>query len=456
MKKLLALLFTILFFTTFSQHSNAASLDEIKEIVRENYVGTIDGNLENAKTIDEVEAMLDPYSSYFTKEEFEKFLSYVDYTSVGIGVVIQKHEKGILILQVLENGSADQAGIVEGDIITEVEGQSTVSMSEQEASSKILGAENTSVTLTILKANGLSEIKNLIRKPFSIPNVTTELLYGKIGYIHLSSFSSDAINLVTKAYQQLKQQGAKSFILDLQNNGGGYVSSAEELIGMFPNARNAFKIQTKTDTTLEPAVKQNAIFPLKTKVLINRYSASASEMTAAALLDQHAAILYGEKSYGKGSMQAFFEFSDGSYLKLTVGIFSGPNGTPVNKVGITPTKQTASDPIYQAHFDSIAEQLSGYNKLTSLTNVPTTKKFTVNFNKEIQTTIPTNAVELVELGSNKTVDVLAQPNGKQLIITPKEPLTAGAEYMLIVQRKILGPTSKLLNKGVYLHVTVSK
>jgi len=456
MKKLLTLLFTILFFSVLPLSSNAASLEEIKDIVLENYVGTIHGDLQNAQTIDEIEEMLDPYSAYFTKEEFQQFLDSVEYTTVGIGVIIQKHEKGILIVQVLENSSAQNAGIVEGDIITEVDGQSIVSLNEQDASSRILGAENTSVTLTILKANGSSETLNIIRKPFSIPNVTSELLYGNVGYIHLSSFSSDGTNLVINAYKQLKNQGAKSFILDLQNNGGGYVSTAEELLGMFPNTYKAFKLQTKADTTIEPVIKQSATFPVKTKLLINRYSASASEMTAAALLDQHTAILYGEKSYGKGSMQTFFEFPDGSYLKLTVGIFSGPKGTVINKVGVMPTIQTTSDPIYRAHFDSIAEQLSNYTKLTSLTNVPTTKTFTVKFNKEVQKTIPTDTVSLVALGSNSTVSVAVQAKGNQLIVTPKEPLFAGGEYMLIVHKKIQGTTGKLLNKGAYLHITVAK
>lgn len=455
MKRLLALCFTTLFLIAFPQLSFASTLDEVKEIVGENYVGNINGDIQSAQTVDELIAMLDPYSAYFTKEEFEEFMNAVDYTSIGIGVIIEKHEKGILVLQVIEGGSASQVGIVGGDIITAINGQSAAPLTVEEASSLILGPENTEVTLSILKQTGATETLTLTRKPFSIPNVTTALLYGNVGYIHLSSFSSDGAQLVVNAYNQLKNQGATSFILDLQYNGGGYVSTAEELIGMFPNAREATKIKTAFGTTIEFAIKQSVVFPVNTRLLVNGFSASASEMIAAALLDQNAAILYGQTTYGKGSMQNFFELSDGGVLKLTVGIFSGPKGTPVNKVGVKPTIQTTSDPIFKAHFDSIAATFKTYRLLPSLKDVPTTKKFTVKFNKEIQSIIDKNSIQLVALGTNETIDFSYEVTSAQLQITPKAPLQAGAEYMLIVKPTIKDTLGKTLKRGSYMHITVA-
>ena len=246
MKKwLLCIAATLLF--TISPYSGAfaAPLDEIKQLVRDHYIGTVNGNLQKASTIEDVITMLDPYSTYFTEEEFEEFLNSVDYKSVGIGVVIEKHEKGILLLQVIEGGSAEQAGIVPGDIIIDINGQSAAPMSVQEASSIILGDENTTVTLKILKENGTTTTMNIMRKPFAIPNVTSEMLYGNVGYIHLSSFSSDAVQLVREAYEQLANQGATSYILDLQYNGGGYVDTAQALIGMFPEYTKC--LYTKND-----------------------------------------------------------------------------------------------------------------------------------------------------------------------------------------------------------------
>ena len=459
MKKLLALFFTSLFLVVFPQVSNAATIDEVKSIVKDYYVGTINGDLDDANTIDEVVDMLDPYSTYFTKNEFEEFLNYVDMKSVGIGVVIEKHEKGILVVDVIENGSASQSGITAGDIILSINGISAAPLSTEEASSYILGEENTAVSLSILKTDGTIQNYNLIRKPFSIPNVTSSLLYGNVGYINLSSFSEDGAQLVANAYNKLKQQGATSYILDLQNNGGGYVDTAIQLINMFPNvAKPAIHFEYAPGVEYEDYsyIRKNTLFPSNTKVLVNGYSASASEMTAVALLDQKAATLYGETTYGKGCMQTFFELEDGSYLKLTIAEFSGPKGTEVNNIGVTPTVQTTENPIYAAHFDSIAEKLSNYKKMASLANVPTTKTFTVNFNKTIQSTVSENTVELIELGSATTVDVTLQTKDKQLLITPVEPLQKGAEYMLIIRPTITDTDGKTLTKGSYLHVTVKK
>ena len=333
-KKTLSLFLSLLFFLSFPLATFASTVDDIKNIVRSEYVGDIKGDLDKANTIEEVMEMLDPYSTYFTASEFEGFLNSVDLTSVGIGVVIEKHEKGILLLQVIEGASAELAGIMPGDIITAINGAETAPMSVQEASSLILGKPNTPVTLTFLKLNGSTVTKSLVRKAFSLPNVTTELLYGDVGYITLSSFSNDAVSLISKAVQKLKTDGATSFILDLQNNGGGYVSAAEQLTGMFPGATHAYKLKEASKTTTVRAIAQSVKFPTQTKVLINRYSASASEMLAASLLDQQAAVLYVETTYCNGSLETFFELNDGGYLKLTVGHFTGPANTVINKVGV--------------------------------------------------------------------------------------------------------------------------
>ena len=109
---------------------------------------------------------------------------------------------------------------------------------------------------------------------------------------------------------------------------------------MFPGATNAYKLKEASKTTTVRAISQSVKFPTHTKVLINRYSASASEMLAGSLLDQQAAVLYGETTYGKGSMQTFFELNDGGYLKLTVGHFTGPANTAINNVGVEPNIST--------------------------------------------------------------------------------------------------------------------
>lgn len=475
MKKLFPIVFTLLMFLALPLNAQAISpLQEIKEIVQSEYVGEIKGNIQNARTINEAMEMLDPYSSYFTTEEYDNFLNSLEMKHVGIGVVIEKHEKGILITDVLKDGSAYENGIEAGDIITKVNSVSLKNKSLEESQSMILGEENTTVTLHILKKNGTTIVKRLTRKSFTTPNTTSELLYGNVGYIHLQSFSEDAADLVKKEYDNLKKQGAKSFILDLQNNGGGYVESAEELIALFKHANSSYKVKYQKNNTqyylyyaddrhkyslsddgsllvnLPHSVKP--IFDKNTKLLVNGYSASASEMTAAALIDYEAAVVYGEKTYGKGTMQGFYRLSDGSYLKLTIGEFFGPQGTPIRDVGLTPHIETKKNPIFDAHYDAIAENLVNYNELKSLKNVQTTKKFTVYLNRPVGT-INENDVELVALGGDK-VDISIEANENQLYVTPKEPLMMNGEYMLIVHPTLKDEQGKQLSKGTYLRVSL--
>lgn len=452
-KKQLVALFCFVLLFAFPGASFASPLDEVKDYVESYYVGDIDGNIQNAKSIEEVMSYLDAYSAYFTESEFNKFLNSVDMKTVGIGVAIQKHEKGIYISEVFDGGGAKKAGIVPGDIITAIDGKEAASLTTEEASSRITGEENTSVQITVLKAVGNSETVTIVRKAFSLPNVTEQLLYGHIGYISLSSFSNDAVRLVSDAVVSLEKQGATKFILDLQNNGGGYVTAAEQLIGMFPNASKAYKLKEASGTTTANALSQFIQFPENTKVLINKNSASSSEMTAAALRDQKAAILYGQQSYGKGSMQSFLELSDGSYLKLTTGHFMGPNNTVINHVGVKPNVATTEDPIYKAHYDTLLEKYPNYKEKASLANVPTTKAFTITFNEAVTTKANTQFVELAQLGG-EAVSVSIDTRDNKLFVTPKEPLKAGGHYVLVAHPGLENTQGKAMKKGYMLYITV--
>ncbi|BAK17727.1 periplasmic protease [Solibacillus silvestris StLB046] len=432
-----------------------APLDEAKQIVKENYVGNINGDINRATSIDQLTEMLDSYSAYFTPEEFDEFISGVDLTTVGIGVIIEKVEGGVQISELIDGGSAKNAGLKAGDIITEIDGKPVAELTIDQASSLIKGAANTTVSLTLSREDGTILTKKLTRKAFSLPNVETKLLYGNTGYISLNSFSNDTASLVSKAIRDLKNKGAKSFIFDLQNNGGGYVTAAEQLIGMFPNASYAYKLKETSGTSIVRSMKQSTTFPENTKMLINRYSASSSEMTAAALSDQKAVTLYGETTYGKGSMQAFYELEDGSFLKLTVGHFYGPNGTKINEVGVKPHIKTASEPLFKAHYDTIVSNLKNYKELAALKNVPLNKKFTIKFSAKLAKGFNASSVELVELGAD-TVKTTHTLSGQQLVVTPAKELTAGKEYAVIIHPKVKNEKGKNLKVGFYLHVTTKK
>ncbi|WP_107923605.1 S41 family peptidase [Lysinibacillus parviboronicapiens] len=457
-KALWSMLFIVSFFIFPLANASAANseplVEEIKEIIAENYVGTMSGNLQNAKTIPEIIDMLDPYSTYFTKQEFEDFMNSINLSTIGIGVVIEEHEDGIHILQVIDDGGAFAAGVVAGDIIIAINNHSIVGRSTQEVSSLLIGQEGSQVTMTLLHEDGTTSTKTVTRKKFTLPNVESALLFGDVGYIGMSSFSEDGAQLVKDALIQLKQRGATSFILDLQSNGGGYVTTAEQLTGLFPKARIAYLLQEAHASYEVRATHQNVKFPADTRILVNRYSASASEMLAASLQDQQAAILYGETTYGKGAMQGFYELQDGSYLKLTVGKFTGPAGNVINEIGVKPNIQTNSAPIFQAHYDAIKAQYIDYQELTSLKNVPTTKTFTVKFSQALSTSIPEGSVQLVALGGNEIPITTIVDQGSSLLVTPTQPLIKGQEYMLVVHPTVQKPSGNKLKNGIYLHIVV--
>lgn len=435
--------------------SLATPLDEVKNLVRVHYKGEIPSSIEEIDSIDDIMEQLDPYSTYFTREEFEAYTNSINNTTTGIGVTIEEHVTGIQIVSTFEGGAAQQAGISPGDIILSINGISTTGMAIQQASSIITGKEGTTVQLQVLKSNNTKEMYNLMRKKFTIPVVTKELLAGNIGYIGMNSFSDNGAVLVQKAKVELQKLGATSFILDLRNNGGGYVHTAEELIGLFPNSPNAFKIITTSESTLTKSTKQSSLFPANTKVLVNGYSASASEMTAAALLDQKSASLYGQKTYGKGSMQSFFSLSDGSILKLTIANFTGPKDTIIHKTGVNPHFVTeVGHELVKAHRDALIEVNKNYKKMSALHNVPTTKQFTITFSSNVVQNAK-QKVELVKLGTTDTVPVTIElKSPKQFVVTPTAPLEKGAAYLLLIHPTFQTNAGIMMKNGAYVEVTV--
>lgn len=432
-----------------------APLEEIKKLVSTYYVGDVPSDLQQATTIDTIIQQLDPYSTYFTQEEFEEYTNSINNTTTGIGVVIEENEQGILIVNTFEGGAASAAGFEAGDIILSVDGNLTKDMSVQQASSLITGKEGTTVQISLLKSTNVVETYTLTRTKFQIPIVTKQLLYGNIGYISFNSFSDNGAALVLEAKEALTLQGATSFILDLMNNGGGYVDTAEDLIGLFPNSPNAYNLLFNGGEELFLSSVNTSLFPPDTKVLVNGYSASASEMTAAALLDQKSATLYGQQTYGKGSMQSFFSLSDGSYLKLTVAHFTGPNGTIVNEAGVTPNVITEEGrELAKAHQDAILLNYHQFNNMTALENVPETKEFTVTFSDSIADNLQTQKIELVKLGGKSIPVSLKQKSDTQYVITPNETLEKGAAYLLLIHPTFQSQSGKMMKHGVYVEVTV--
>ena len=194
------------------------------------------------------------------------------------------------------------------------------------------------------------------------PAVTSSMLDDNIGYLKIAIFAADLDQKVHDHWLALQKAGATELIIDLRYNGGGYVESAEQLLGYFPGVTDAYQLTTREGSRMIKPITTDIKFPQQTYVLVNRYSASASEIVAVALKDQQAATIIGETTKGKGTIQSMLQLEDGGALKLTIGEFTGPKGTKVHKKGITPTIQTEPN----KELITIYNQLIEMKKLSSL------------------------------------------------------------------------------------------
>lgn len=291
------------------------------------------------------------------------------------------------------------------------------------------------------------------------PAVSSHMLYGNIGYIQISTFSTNMDKDVTNHYSKLKKQGADKLIIDLRYNGGGYVESAEQLLGHFEGVKTAYEMKTKEGTTTVKPVQSKIKFPKQTYVLVNRYSASASEIVAASLQDQNAAIIVGEKTKGKGTIQSFFEFEDGSALKLTIGEFTGPKKSKIHRTGIGPTIQCEHDQelsIIHARLlkESLAHQQ--YKQVDDLQEVPTDKTFHIHFTQEmnLNDANTSNKVELIKVGG-VAVPISIKPNGtNKLDITPNRQMQKGGSYFLVIHPGFANDAGRTTKQGIYTPITV--
>ena len=446
------------FFAPVSFVYAAEPIDEVRDLIQKYYVEDVPASTLAKPTIQEITSQLDPYSVYMTKQEFERFTNAINQELVGIGVVLEENEQGVKVVQTIPQGPAEQAGILAGDIITNVNGENLQGKSMQTIISYISGEVHTSVTITFLQqSTGLTLTKTIERQKISLPNVEAKILGGDIGYIRLRSFSMDAADQLQTAIQSL--HGVKGFIFDLRDNGGGYVSAAQALMGVFPNVQSAFQLRDRSGIPeVYEAIKQTTQFSGPVHLLVNGNSASASEMVSASVKEQKGATLYGQTTYGKGSMQAMFVLSDQSVLKLTIAKFYSPKGTAIHKVGVTPDIATAiGEELSTSHHDQLINLYSQYKKLPALHDVPPTKTFTVKMNVDLNgDAISSKDIQLVHLGGEEVQTELTKLDNRTIKVIPKEPLLAQEKYMLLIHPNWRSKDNQSMKYGAYVDVSVSE
>ncbi len=283
----------------------------------------------------------DEYTEYFTTEEYEMIMESYSGTMSGIGVVVTLNDEGqVVVVMPLEGTPAYRAGIKEGDIITEVDGVDIKDMALEKVVAMIKGEEGTDVDLKVyIPEDGNTVELTITRAKFYIPNLTSDQLEGNIGYIWYYTFQDKGSQQLDDEVQKLIDNGAKGIILDLRYNLGGVLTDAIEVCDLFLNEGLITTVKGRSgdkEITDEYIASKGKYTEIPLVVLINGFSASASELTAGALKDNDRAILIGEQSHGKGIVQVLYELSDGSGIKFTTARFFLPSGISIQGTGIEP------------------------------------------------------------------------------------------------------------------------
>jgi len=343
-----------------------SSLNEVYDALRQNYDGklTTDDVLNGLKH-GLAQAANDPYTEFFTPAEAKDFNGMLEGVNLtGIGVELDQDKDGnIVVMSPLDGSPASAAGVHAKDVIMAIDGQSTAGLTVNAAVGKIRGPKGTNVTLQVLRDDQTLNF-TITRDKITVPTAVSKILDDGVGYLKVSQFSSDTYQLVQKAVASFENAGVKKIVLDMRDNPGGEVDSAQDIASLWlPD--NALIMQEKRGSKVVDSYRatgDNPFSGLPTVVLVNAGSASAAEITALALRDGGAATIIGEKSHGKGVVQQVLPFSDGSELKVTIARWYSPKGTSIDHKGITPDQTVAAgtdptaDPQLQAAQDYLGNK----------------------------------------------------------------------------------------------------
>lgn len=284
-----------------------------------------------------VAALGDPYSVYFTKEEYDAFQESYTGEYCGIGAsLLQNADTGLItIVKTFKGSPAQEAGLKTDDILYKVEGEEVTGEDLSEVVSKVKGKEGTTVNITIMR-DGEEMNLELVRKTISVPTVEYEMLDNKMGYIIISEFDEITTSQWTEAYEALKQQGMTSLIVDLRNNpGGGLTVVAEILDSILPEGMIVYH-EDKNGQREEYKSDEEHKIEVPLAVLVNGNSASASEIFAGAVKDYGIGTLIGTTTFGKGIVQQMVSLGDGSAMKVTISKYYTPSGVCIHGTGIEP------------------------------------------------------------------------------------------------------------------------
>jgi carboxyl-terminal processing protease len=313
-----------------------AIVDDVFKLLQDNHVSGVNPQKLSDDAIEGmIKGLNDPYTVYFNPKQWADFQNALEQNYVGIGVRLSTDDQGVYITEVFKGSPAASAGVQVGDYITAVNGKKMKGIKVDALIQSVLGQENTSVTITITRDHKDIDL-TMLRKQIQLPVVSGKKFADGIGYIELSSFSSDADELFAAKLKELQLANIKSLIIDLRNNGGGLLDTAANIAKLF--IKDGVLIHTSDRNHIDNPItlKGGASVDFPVYVLVNENSASASEVLSGALQDYKLATIIGSQSFGKGSVQSIFPLSNGGVVKVTIEEYLTPKNHKVNKVGITP------------------------------------------------------------------------------------------------------------------------
>ena len=334
---------------TYVENANAQKNKEEKNknSIRKN-TGVTKKSLMQGALRGMLESLDDPHSVYFTKEEMRSFQEDIKGKYVGVGMVIQKKVgEPLTVVSPVEDGPAYKAGIKPKDKIVEIDGASTYNLTSEEASKRLKGKANTTVKVKVFReVNKMTKVFELKRETIELKYVKSKMLDGGIGYLRLTQFGDNVYPDMKKALENLQAKGMKGLIFDLRSNPGGELGQSIKIASMFIEKGKIVSTRQKKgeESVYTREGKYFGNFPMV--VLINGGSASASEIVSGALKDHKRAILIGEKTFGKGSVQTLLPLPDGDGIKITIAKYYTPNGVSIDGTGIEPDKKVEDKDYY--------------------------------------------------------------------------------------------------------------
>ena len=317
-------------FSNLMRFITAYRFIETKYVNDTDDVKLIDGAIDGM-----VKSLNDPHSNYLSPKMYKTLMEQTEGSFAGIGVVMgMDNEQKIHIVGIMENSPGQEAGLQEGDEILAVDGVPVTQMAFDEVAAHVRGQAGTDVVLTIMRDNANQDI-TITRDNIKLKTVGHKMLDNNIGYIQIVSFSEDTANEFNEAYNDLKNQGMKALVLDLRNNPGGLLTTCVEIAKkLVPKGEIVSIVDKQGNKETYSSSLEAPEYPLV--VLINKNSASASEILSGAIQDTKTGTIIGNTSYGKGSVQTILPMFEDDAVKLTIAKYYTPSGRSIDGTGITP------------------------------------------------------------------------------------------------------------------------